>query len=137
MTSEAGSSWRNSLAAYAHPRVRSMLFLAFSAGLAFPLVLTTLSLRLREAGIDRTTIGWTTSYLIMAACVAVGVVTTFVISEPDAHIDRATLAQEARVISFLERSAHWPEHLRNAVAWIIGAVVCPFVDFFARNGLKH
>ena len=238
-----------------------MLFLAFSAGLAFPLVLTTLSLRLREAGIDRTTIGlfslvglayslkffwspivdrfnlpllqrlgrrrswmllaqcgifaglvsmalhdpaqsatqiaflavltafaaatqdiaidawrieavgvemqgtmaaaysigyqialicggagaltaasafgWTTSYLIMAACVGVGVVTTFVINEPDAHIDRATLAQEARVISFLERSAHWPSSLRNAVAWIIGAVVCPFVDFFTRNGLKH
>ena len=26
--------------------------------------------------------------------------------------------------------------LRNAVAWLIGAVVCPFVDFFARNGLR-
>src|SRR5262245_53777229 len=35
-----------------------MLFLGFSAGLAFPLVLTTLSARLRQAGIDRTTIGY-------------------------------------------------------------------------------
>src|SRR5882672_3858032 len=59
MTSEPASrrSWRDALAAYAHPRVRAMLFLAFSAGLTFPLVLTTLSLRLRESGIDRTTIG--------------------------------------------------------------------------------
>jgi len=35
-----------------------MLFLGFASGLPFPLVLTTLSLRLREAGIDRTTIGF-------------------------------------------------------------------------------
>ena len=48
-------SW---FAAYAHPRVRAMLFLGFSAGLTFPLVLTTLSARLRQAGIDRTTIGY-------------------------------------------------------------------------------
>lgn len=50
-------NWRDSLAAYAHPRVRSMLLLGFSSGLVFPLVLTTLSARLRQAGIDRTTIG--------------------------------------------------------------------------------
>ncbi len=50
-------NWRDSLAAYAHPRVRSMVLLGFSSGLVFPLVLTTLSARLRQAGIDRTTIG--------------------------------------------------------------------------------
>ena len=60
--------------------------------------------------------------------------TTLVIAEPEARIDRATLAQEARVVAFLERSANWPALLRNAVAWLIGAVVCPFVDFFTRNG---
>ena len=253
-------SWRNSLSAYAHPRVLAMLFLGFSAGLPFPLVLTTLSARLRQAGIDRTTIGyfslvglaysfkyfwapivdrlplpllhrigrrrswmllaqcgiaagvismalhdpsvsavqfawlavftafssatqdialdayrieavgmerqgamaaayqsgyqlalicagagallaaasygWHTAYLVMAGCVGVGLITTLVIAEPDAHINRATLAQEARVVGFLERSAHWPNGLRNVVAWLIGAVVCPFVDFFSRNGLR-
>jgi MFS transporter, PAT family, beta-lactamase induction signal transducer AmpG len=250
--------WRQSFAVYAHPRVYAMLLLGFSAGLPFPLVLTTLSARLRQAGIDRTTIGyfslvglayslkffwspvvdrvrlpilgrlgrrrswmmlaqcgvgvglvamalhdpavspafiawlavftafsaatqditvdayriesagtqwqgalaaayqigyqialicagagalhaaatygWTTAYLAMAACVAVGLATTLVIAEPSASIDRATLAQEARVTSFLERSKRWPTWLRDAVAWIIGAVVCPFVDFFSRYG---
>jgi PAT family beta-lactamase induction signal transducer AmpG len=63
-------------------------------------------------------------------------VTTLVIDEPEAQIDRATLVQEARVVAFLERSAHWPAFFRNVVAWLIGAVVCPFVDFFARNGLR-
>lgn len=252
--------WRQALAVYAHPRVCAMLFLGFSAGLPFPLVLTTLSARLRMAGIDRTTIGyfslvglayslkyfwspivdrmplpllnklgrrrswmlfaqcgvacglvmmaigdpasdavrlawlavftafaaatqdiavdayrieaasqewqgamaatyqigyqlalivagagaltaaavygWSAAYLIMAACVAVGIVTTLVIREPEAKIDRSTLAQEARVVAFLENAAHWPAPLRTAGAWLIGAVICPFVDFFTRNGLR-
>jgi PAT family beta-lactamase induction signal transducer AmpG len=80
--------------------------------------------------------GWSVAYLIMAACVAVGIATTLVIAEPETLIDRSTLAQEARVIAFLERSAHWPAPLRHGVAWLIGAVICPFVDFFARNGLR-
>jgi PAT family beta-lactamase induction signal transducer AmpG len=253
-------AWWQSLDVYADPRVRAMLFLGFSSGLPFPLVLTTLSARLRQAGIDRTTIGyfslvglayslkyfwspivdrlplpglqrlgrrrswmllaqcgiaaglvlmamadpsvdaervawlavftalmsstqdiaidayrieaaavesqgamaasyqigyqvalicagagalasaagygWHVAYLIMAGCVAVGIVTTFVIAEPTTRIDRATLAQEARVTAFLERSSHWPAPLRHAVAWLIGAIVCPFVDFFSRNGLR-
>ncbi|MCC6916509.1 MFS transporter [Nitrosomonas sp.] len=42
---------------YAHPRVLGMLLLGFSAGLPMLLVLGTLSFWLREAGIDRATIG--------------------------------------------------------------------------------
>ena len=257
---ETIAGWRASLTAYAHPRVRTMLLLGFSSGLPLPLVLMTLSARLRQAGIDRTTIGyfslvglayslkyfwaplvdrlplpllgrlgrrrswmllaqagllvglvamgsydpivsashlallaaltafasatqdialdayrieavgaefqgamaaayqtgyqmalicsqfgaltiaaasgWGLSYEVMAACALIGVVTTLVIAEPAAVVDRATLAQEARVVAFLERSAHWPAALRGAVAWLIGAVVCPFVDFFSRFGLR-
>ena len=253
-------AWRAALAAYAHPRVLAILFLGFSSGLPFPLVLSTLSARLRQAGIDRTTIGyfslvglacslkyfwapivdrlrlpglgqlgrrrgwlllaqvgviagllamaqhdpianaahiallaaftafcsstqdiaedayrieavgaerqgamaaayqtgyqlalicggagalaaaaawgWGSSYYLMAACMAVGITTTLLIAEPETAIDRATLAQEERVLAFLERSAHWPAGLRAAVAWLIGAVVCPFVDFFSRLGLR-
>lgn len=252
--------WRQALGAYAHPRVCAMLFLGFSAGLPLPLVLTTLSARLRQAGIDRTTIGyfslvglayslkffwspvvdrvqlpllhrlgrrrswmllaqvgiacglvamavhepsagaqqfallaaftafasatqdiavdawrieavgkdlqgsmaaayqigyqialitagagalfaaagfgWPTAYWMMAACGLVGIATTLLTGEPAAAIDRATQAQEARVVAFLERSASWPGPVRGAVAWFIGAIVCPFVDFFARNGWK-
>ena len=258
--SETRREWRQSLAVYAQPRVLGMLFLGFSSGLPFPLVLTTLSARLRQAGIDRTTIGyfslvglayslkyfwspivdrmplpllsrlgrrrswmllaqcgiavglvamaladpgsdavrfawlavatafaaatqdiavdayrieaagndlqgamaatyqvgyqlalicagagaltaaagygWTFAYLLMATFVAIGIVTTLVIAEPEARIDRSTLAQEASVVAFLERSAHWPKALRNIVAWLLGAVVSPFVDFFARNGFR-
>ena len=55
---QALRGWWKSLDVYADPRVRAMLFLGFSSGLPFPLVLTTLSARLRQAGIDRTTIGY-------------------------------------------------------------------------------
>ena len=46
------------LAIYAAPRVRRMLALGFSSGLPLPLVFGTLSFWLREAGVDRTTIGF-------------------------------------------------------------------------------
>ena len=50
--------WRDAFKIYTHPRVVSMLFLGFSSGLPFLLVLGTLSFWLREAGIDRATIGF-------------------------------------------------------------------------------
>lgn len=49
--------WGRAVAQYRHPRVLAMLFLGFSAGLPFMLVFSTMSAWLREAGIDRTTIG--------------------------------------------------------------------------------
>lgn len=51
-------SWGEAVAAYSHPRVVSMLFLGFSAGLPFLLIFSTLSAWLREAGVERTTIGF-------------------------------------------------------------------------------
>jgi len=50
--------WRDSLRVYAEPSTMRMLFLGFAAGLPLLLVLGTLSFRLREAGIDRTMIGY-------------------------------------------------------------------------------
>lgn len=46
-------SWREALLAYKHPRVITMLFLGFSAGLPLYLSYGTLSLWLKQAGIDR------------------------------------------------------------------------------------
>jgi PAT family beta-lactamase induction signal transducer AmpG len=252
--------WRDAFAAYAHPKVRSMLFLGYSSGLPFLMVLIILGARLKQSGIDRSTIGyfswvglayslkffwspfvdrlplpllsrlgrrrswmllsqcgvitglllmafadpaqsaahmallavgtaffaatqdiavdawrieatgtemqgtmaaayqtgyqvalistkagalfsaaalgWTAAYCMTAVLMLVGVVTTFCVAEPEASIDRATLAHEQRVVDFLAGSRHWPEPLRQATAWLIGAVVCPFMDFFARNGLR-
>ena len=252
--------WRQALGAYADPHVRAILFLGYSSGLPFALVLTTLGARLRQSGIDRSTIGyftwvglayslkffwspavdrlqlpllmrlgrrrswvlfsqccvmaglfsmaladpaaspsrmallalwtaffaatqdiaidayrieavgkemqaamaaayqtgyqialicaqagalaaaamegWTASYCLMAVLMTIGICTTLLIDEPAALVDRATLAREKRVVEFMEGSAHWPSAARHTIAWFIGAVVCPFMDFFARNGLR-
>ncbi len=50
-------TWRNAVRVYLEPASLRMLLLGFSAGLPLLLVFGTLSFWLREAGIDRTTIG--------------------------------------------------------------------------------
>ena len=50
--------WQDTLLIYLSPTSLRMLALGFSAGLPLLLVLGTLSFRLREAGIDRATIGF-------------------------------------------------------------------------------
>ncbi len=57
-TPPARRSWRDALRVYLEPASLRMLTLGFSAGLPLLLVLGTLSFRLREAGIDRSTIGY-------------------------------------------------------------------------------
>ncbi len=80
--------------------------------------------------------GWTTAYTAMAVMVGVGIVTTLSISEPQPRVAQQSLAQEQRVIDWLERKAHWPDALQQLGSWFVGAVVCPFVDFFTRYGKK-
>ncbi|MGZ9058609.1 MAG: AmpG family muropeptide MFS transporter [Burkholderiaceae bacterium] len=57
-TAAVQRSWVDTLRVYAEPPTLRMFFLGFAAGLPLLLVLGTLSFRLREAGIDRTTIGY-------------------------------------------------------------------------------
>ncbi|MFY8103730.1 MAG: AmpG family muropeptide MFS transporter [Ramlibacter sp.] len=52
------AGWLAAFRVYLEPATLRMLFLGFSAGLPLLLVLGTLGFRLREAGIDRTTIGY-------------------------------------------------------------------------------
>ncbi len=52
------ASWLQTLRVYLEPASLRMLTLGFSAGLPLLLVLGTLSFRLREAGVDRSTIGY-------------------------------------------------------------------------------
>ena len=64
---------------------------------------------------------WSGSYLIMAACMAVGVVTTLLIDEPQPN----------------EPSRQTPSSLLNGVPprhWFVAAVVEPFAEFFKRTG---
>ena len=79
-------------------------------------------------------LSWPQAYLGMAALMLIGMLTVLFIHEPEARISAITLMRERRVIEFLERSAHLPGGLRRVGAWFIGAVICPVLDFFERNG---
>lgn len=270
MTASTSASWLQALRVYTHPRVLGMLSLGFSAGLPLLLIMGTLSFWLREAGIDRTTIGhlswiglaysvkwlwsplvdrlslplltsllgrrrawlllsqiviagalvgmamtdpvmnlqhlvffalavafasatqdialdayrieavavelqgamaatyqagyrvamilasagvlwiaaavdvsadvydhapWRFAYLIMAASMAVGIITTFIIREPDVPYSR-TVSENEQIAQ--RTLAHWrlPERVKALLVWLYGALIAPFRDFLVRHGRK-
>ncbi len=57
-SNQQNSSWAQAIKVYWQPGIRSMLFLGFSSGLPLMLVFSGLSFWLREAGIERSTIGF-------------------------------------------------------------------------------
>ncbi len=73
---------------------------------------------------------WHIAYVAMGCFAFVGIITVLLISEPERVITQQTIANEQRVIDYIERS-NKPNHF---IAWFIGAVICPFADFFRRNG---
>lgn len=81
-----------------------------------------------------TLLSWTGVYLCMAALMGIGLLAVLFSGEPSATLPRDTVFLERRVQEFMTRNAHLPDPLRHAIGWLIGAVVCPFVDFFTRNG---
>lgn len=79
---------------------------------------------------------WHLAYRCMAALMLIGIITTFMVPEPTVRISASTRAREKRIEDFLAARAHWPQSLRTAGARLVEGVVLPFVDFFARNGLR-
>lgn len=77
---------------------------------------------------------WPAAYSAMALFMLIGIMTTLLIPEPQHTISNDTWKEEQQVVEFLQNSHNWPEKLRQMNAWIIGAVVCPFTEFFKRNG---
>ena len=75
---------------------------------------------------------WHVSYLGIALLTSVGLVTTLCIREPEMPASREAAERETRAVEWLERRARWPKSLQDVGEWFIGAVVCPFMDFFVR-----
>jgi PAT family beta-lactamase induction signal transducer AmpG len=62
----------------------------------------------------------------------VGILTTLVISEPEKRVAAGTVEREGKIAAFAERHAGLSPAMRDALVWVYGAIVCPFVDFFVR-----
>lgn len=76
---------------------------------------------------------WMLAYGCMAALMGVGVLTTLIIAEPAVSVSSSTVHFEQRVADYLDATRHagWQ---RTVTAWFIGAIVCPFAEFFQRYG---
>ncbi len=77
---------------------------------------------------------WPTSYQVMSGLMSVGILTVLFIDEPDHASREESFAAEQRVLDYLVRNPQKVAWLRDIQAWFIGAVICPFVEFFERNG---
>ena len=77
---------------------------------------------------------WTGVYLAMAGLMGVGLLAVLASREPNSRPAGDTVFLESRVQDFMMRNAHLPRSVKSIAGWFIGAVVCPFVDFFSRNG---
>ena len=77
---------------------------------------------------------WSLAYGAMALLMCVGLVTTLLVREPEVAVSGGTHRLEQRVTAYLASTLDqgWR---RDLTAWFLGAVVCPFADFFKRYGL--
>lgn len=78
--------------------------------------------------------GWARSYATMGELALIGIITTLLVREPRRVAPQVSVLAEQRVIDWLEHRRHWPHSLRHAGAWVLGAIICPITDFFARFG---
>jgi MFS transporter, PAT family, beta-lactamase induction signal transducer AmpG len=81
-----------------------------------------------------TMMSWGVVYIIMAACVLVGVLTTLYIDEPSPIVSKETLEQEKRISEYLHSHPNIHSHFATLLSWLYAAVVCPFLDFMKQRG---
>lgn len=77
---------------------------------------------------------WSLSYSAMALMMAVGILATFWCQEPQ-HISRDQRNEQDAAM--MDRLFGRPMHMERRPGWerwLLGAVVCPILEFFQRNG---
>lgn len=76
---------------------------------------------------------WQIAYLIMAACMAIGIITTLIIQEPDVPINPLATENEKQASRMITR---WNlnAHLTRLLTWLYSAMIAPFQNFIGRHG---
>ena len=74
--------------------------------------------------------GWDWAYGIMAVLMAVGMITTWIIDEPDVFVDEETRLLEREMAAV--RKAEGSGFFREMRLWLAGALIGPFADFWKR-----
>ncbi len=76
---------------------------------------------------------WQIAYLAMAATMSIGIIATLSIKEPESVTNNKAESIEAQLEQNLGIENN-DSPLSRLTVWFADAVVCPFVEFFTRNG---
>jgi PAT family beta-lactamase induction signal transducer AmpG len=78
--------------------------------------------------------GWFAAYALMAVLLLPGMLVFLLGPEPAVKVSAATAERDRRAAEYLAARPHLRGPLAQVVAWLYGAVVCPFADFVSRKG---
>ncbi|SCY74380.1 MFS transporter, PAT family, beta-lactamase induction signal transducer AmpG [Nitrosospira sp. Nl5] len=120
------------------PRLQGAMAATYQGGYRVAMILASAGVLWIAAAVDPSEATydyapWRTAYLAMAACMAVGIITTLIIREPDVPVTRLISENEDYARKAI---AHWNLNARitQMLAWLYGALVAPFRDFIVRHG---
>lgn len=120
------------------PRLQGAMAATYQAGYRLAMILASAGVLWIAAAVDPSEATydyspWRTAYLVMAASMAVGIITTLIIREPEVPVDRLISENEDHARKTI---AHWNLNtkLTQILAWLYGAIVAPFRDFIVRHG---
>ena len=121
-------------------RLQGAMAATYQAGYRLAMILASAGVLWIAAAVDpsETTYDyspWRTAYLVMAASMAVGIITTLIIREPEVPVTRLISENEDYARKTI---AHWNlnAQLTQILAWLYGAMVAPFRDFIVRHGRR-
>lgn len=81
---------------------------------------------------------WQISYRIMAALLSIGVIAVLLSQEPvrraASNLNELEETMAQWLEHFMARHNFLPRRAHGLLHWFMAAVICPFVDFFNRNG---
>lgn len=120
------------------PRLQGAMAATYQAGYRVAMILASAGVLWIAAAVDPSEATydyapWRTAYLVMAACMGVGIITTLIIREPEVPVTRLIEENENHARGII---AHWNLNARLAqmLAWLYGAMIAPFRDFIVRHG---
>lgn len=121
-------------------RLQGAMAATYQAGYRLAMILASAGVLWIAAAVDpsETTYDyspWRTAYLVMAASMAIGMITILIIREPEVPVTRLISENEDHARRAI---AHWNLNARltKILAWLYGALVAPFRDFIVRHGQR-
>ena len=77
---------------------------------------------------------WPLAYMVMSSLMLVGVVTVFLVSEPEPGRPAAVEGLGVRVAGHMHGQSKIAYFSQKCAIWVADSVAAPFLDFFKRNG---